>query len=206
MTRVAGIAAALLVTLVASRAAADDPYTHDGLHFRWGVGVAATGGYSADNKDEVLSFDTVGLLDGVQIGGYLAEDLSLFLEADFLTLFIDHRGVDPTMPLEMDADIDEQRYGLLVGPGVGRYIMPANIYVSASVGASLNDFGITDEGIEISRHDIGVGFSAMAGKEWWVHESTSIGVAGQFLFLTNLDGSRLGSATVAAGLLFVASH
>lgn len=203
-TRIATVVAALTVLLWTGKTSAGDPYTHDGLHFRWGVGVTAVGGSSADTKDRVLDFTTVGLFDGIQIGGYIKPNLSLFLEADFITMLPPNQDVEWENPAS--ALDDEMSYGLLVGPGLGRYLMPANVYISGSVGATLNNFAITDDEIQVSTENIGVGFSLMTSKEWWLSEDFSMGFAGQFLFMTNIEGSEVTEITVAGGMLLVASH
>jgi hypothetical protein len=64
-----------------------------------------------------------------------------------------------------------------LGCGVTYYIMPVNVYLSASVGAavmSVEILGVTAE------TDIGPAFDVTLGKEWWVGGSWGLGVAGGF--------------------------
>jgi hypothetical protein len=62
------------------------------------------------------------------------------------------------------------------GAGVTYYIMPANVYLSASVGAAMLsvDVGFPAE------TDIGPAFDVTLGKEWWVGGSWGLGVAAGF--------------------------
>lgn len=86
--------------------------------------------------------------------------------------------MNPT--LELGAGSGEvDGYLTLSGLGVGLtyYIMPANIYISPSVGLrrlTLESGGIT------SNTEMGLMLDLTLGKEWWVGGSWGLGVAGAF--------------------------
>ncbi len=198
----------VLATLFCSAVAeSDEARTHDGFHMRWGVGlVAATGATEGDNAP--YSFVAPGILDGVQIGGNVKENLSLFFEADSLILFSGTKNIETDRQSEDSNTSEETTYGFLTGIGMGHYFMPANIYVSGAFGATLNNFSVSDDGINFDTHNIGLGFTVMAGKEWWVSDGWGVGVGGQLLYMANkgANTNSLTNHTLAFGMILTATY
>jgi hypothetical protein len=203
---VAALAVVFSVLLFSAAAAGSEPYTHDGLHFRFGIGVVA-GWNSLEEEDNKVTFSGPGILDGVQLGGTPVENLTLFVEADALTLLPVNKNVGNATETELAEDENDASFTFMTGVGAGYYFTPSNIYVSGAVGASFNNLTIADEGVVLDTRDIGIGFSLMVAKEWWVAEDWSAGFAGQFLFTAARgEGSDYMTQTVAGGLLLTASH
>jgi len=72
-----------------------------------------------------------------------------------------------------------------LGAGVTYYIMPANVYLSASVGLGVLSFDGPD--IAGGSHS-GAATDLNIGKEWWVGSNWGLGVAGTVGFHTVPDG------------------
>ncbi|MCP4675176.1 MAG: outer membrane beta-barrel protein [Deltaproteobacteria bacterium] len=198
----------VLATLFFSAASeADEARTHDGFHMRWGVGlVAATG--TSEGENAPYSFVAPGILDGVQLGGNLRENLSLFFEADSLILFSGNKNIGTDSKSENNDTSETTTYGFLTGIGMGHYFMPANLYVSGAFGATLNNFAVSDDGIDFDTDNIGLGFTVMAGKEWWVSDGWGVGVGGQLLYMANKgEGtSKFTNHTLAFGMILTATY
>jgi hypothetical protein len=69
-----------------------------------------------------------------------------------------------------------------MGGGVTYYIVPANVYLSGSLG--LGWLSAT-ENVE---SDVGFGLDITLGKEWWVGGSWGLGLAGAFGYHSVPDG------------------
>ncbi len=163
------------------------------------MGVVATA-QAIDKDNAPISFSTApGILDGVQIGGRLTETLALFFEADSLVMF---QNTNP----KPKAD-DGVMYGFLTGLGVGYRVLPANIYLSGAVGATLSDVIVGSDVDPIETARVGLGFSAMIGKDWWASDGLSLGLSGQFLYMATVQDQASGFTkhTVALGMLLTAS-
>jgi len=65
-------------------------------------------------------------------------------------------------------DIDTRMFGL----GVTYYIMPANIFLSGSIG--LNNFELTDNEV-VTTTPMGPGLYLELGKEWWISKNWDLG-------------------------------
>jgi hypothetical protein len=66
-----------------------------------------------------------------------------------------------------------------IGPGITYYIHPANVYLSASVGAAV--LTAEEDGDDFET-DTGVAADLTVGKEWWVGGKWGLGVAGGINF------------------------
>ncbi|MCP4601213.1 MAG: hypothetical protein GY847_11930 [Proteobacteria bacterium] len=197
----------LAVLLSSAVAEAGDAKTHDGFHMRWGVGVVAAAG-AGEGENAPYSFVAPGILDGIQLGGCIKENLSLFVEADSLILFSVNKNIKNTRESENKSHDDETIYGFMTGIGAGHYIMPANIYLSGAVGATYNNVVVGDEGTSFDSHNIGLGFTVMAGKEWWVSDGWGVGLGGQFFYMANKgkNTNKFTSNTIAFGMLLTATY
>ncbi len=63
-----------------------------------------------------------------------------------------------------------------IGGGVTYYLMPANVFLSGSVGPGSFRRMDTDDDSSVSS-DKGFGFQLKAGKEWWISRRWGLGVA-----------------------------
>jgi hypothetical protein len=61
------------------------------------------------------------------------------------------------------------------GVGFTYYVMPANFYISPSIGAA--QLTIEEDGVSVSS-DTGFAAELSMGKEWWVGDNWGLGVAG----------------------------
>jgi len=107
-----------------------------------------------------------------------------------------------------------QEFGTaVVGLGVTYYWMPANMFVTGSIGLA-NSFLVLHEGTQTNSNEdlarditTGVGLAVMVGKEWWVSDNWALGVAlqGEFTYAEDEDSNlifRHGGAKV----LFCATY
>ncbi len=197
----------VLVGLLLSTVAwSGEPMTHDGFHMRWGVGLVAAAG-AGEGENAPYSFVAPGILDGVQLGGNIKENTSLFFEADSLVLFSVNKNIEADRRAASTSTDEETVYGFMTGVGMGHYFMPANIYLSGAFGATFNNFVLGDDGVEFDRRDIGLGFTVMAGKEWWVSDGWGVGVGGQLLYMANKGetGNSFSNHTLAFGMILTAT-
>ena len=81
-----------------------------------------------------------------------------------------------------------------VGPGLTYYLMPLNLYWSAS-------WGLSESFDEAGEPITGWSAAHMVGKEWWVSDSWSLGFAGQLLYFDFDTDERW-----TLGALFSASY
>jgi len=207
-----GAQLAALITLLALvvagfSAEASESYTHDGLHFRFGVGVVA-GAATIEQADKRVTFGGPGILDGVQLGFCPTENLTLFLEGDTLTLLGTELDRDAaSRDTASESDDEAVVHGYLGGIGIGHYLMPANVYVSVAAGLAIDNVVSTDDGYGYAGHGPGVGVNLMASKELWVDDQWSVGLGAQLLYLANRGPSgELTDHTIAGGMLFTVSH
>lgn len=96
-----------------------------------------------------------------------------------------------------DVTIDGQTVGTATadvslnafGGGVTYYIMPANVYLSGSIGAGSLSVESTSGGTTLTAEsDLGLVVDATLGKEWWVGKKWGLGAAAGFSFHSIADG------------------
>jgi hypothetical protein len=169
--------------------------THDGFYIRLQIG----GGYvTARQGDTTYSGGAVAF--GLAIGAILIPDLALFGTFTF------HEAVDPTArPVNALGAANLGSDSL--GAGLAYYIEPVNVYVAAAVlgtSAQLQDF----QGKQVASSNLGLGFQAMAGKEWWIGREWGVGVAGEVTgaWMTDQDDSATHWNSFTYSLLFSATY
>jgi hypothetical protein len=159
---------------------APDPgyHRHDGFLLRLALGVGAGAlrlqgsayGLTDDWRDSPVGYQSISL------GGALADNW--ILHADV------HGFVDGD-----EADYQDPRRGTgWIGLGLSYYVMPNNVYVSASVGPAATV--LTDDRYERRERSLrldrevlgGVGAGLFVGKEWWVHDNWGLGLAAGLLY------------------------
>jgi len=77
-----------------------------------------------------------------------------------------------------------------IGPGVTYYVMPANVYLSGSLG--VGSLSGSDE--FNGNSETGFALDATIGKEWWVGDNWGLGFAGDFTYLSAKDKDIVGSS------------
>jgi hypothetical protein len=151
------------------------PRAHDGgvfLRLSGGVGYASTKVnlptlFGSDQKFSGMSGD-----GNFAIGGIIANNLALHG-----TLW--GWGMsDPTVESGSESGKADGDLSMgAAGGGVTYYFMPANIYLSGSIG-----IGVMSSGDEST--DPGFASDITLGKEWWVGSKWGLGVAGAFGYHT----------------------
>jgi len=182
--RIALIASMLLASLGVAHAG--EPRTHDGFFLRLsGGGGPARARIEPTGGSAELSGSGVDM--NLAIGGRIAPNLLLhgtvwgWLLTDPEAKLSVNGGGDTTFTTHGDLDMTA------VGVGLTYYFMPANAYVSASVGTgSLTG----DKELEGETND-GVAFDFTVGKEWWVSDSWGLGAAVDVGYFSAKDKSLL---------------
>jgi hypothetical protein len=173
------------------------PYNHDnGLMLRLTLG----GGYTvAPDRGSDERIHGGSFIYNAAIGAAILPNV--VLEGDAFGLFALSPNVTSS-GTTIDAGGDVAFLAAGIGAGLTFWIMPHNIYISGAVGFALAQ--IETNGVVTSETQIGVGFNAMIGKEWWISRSLGLGIAAQSMYMTLPDGS--GRRDVfAAGLAITSS-
>jgi hypothetical protein len=173
-------AALVLIMTAALPCRAGEARTHDGFLLR----LSAGGGYGATSADTPLGeLDISGPAGDVNfaIGGAVAPNLILHgtlwgwavSEPD-----VELGGASATAE---DATLSMSAFGV----GITYYMMPANFYISPSIGAA--ELEIEEDNVS-ANSDTGIAFDFTLGKEWWVGDNWGLGVAGDVNFHKIPDG------------------
>ena len=90
---------------------------------------------------------------------------------------------NPNVSLHGDdvSEIDDASLtGIMFGPALTYYFMPANIYLTLALGMSW----LTEDTNQADARDTDVGFGSNLdiGKEWWVSDNWGLGIAARFWF------------------------
>ncbi len=153
-------------------------------------------GYTTSSAGGGSSMDGASGLFGIVLGGAVSENLILGGE-------LWATGVSSPSSSGTFSAITTFAVGG-VGVNLTYYVMPANVYLSAS--PSITTMSVDLGGTHINT-DAGFGMKLAVGKEWWVGDHWGIGLAGQFLFSANKE--KIPSPptwnTVAAGVAFSAT-
>lgn len=168
--------------------------THDGFFLRLSPGLG-----QMDSKTDNLTFEGASGFFSLMLGGAVSENTILHVDlASAAMEKPDVSGGGFSGP--MNGDMSTALFGI----GLTQYYMPANAYVSVTVGSARTT--IEDGGTWES--DNGLGAKLMVGKEWWVSDNWGLGFAGQLLY-ANCGGGNITASdvkTLAYGLLFSATY
>jgi hypothetical protein len=164
--------ASLLVTALAGNYAAAGPRDHqDGFFLRLAAGAGTTTTEIYDGYDTYTLSGTAGDLD-VAVGAVVLPNLAVHGNLFGWTasdMKVEFNGVDvgPDLP----ADVTAAGFGA----GLTYYLMPANVYLSGTLGSGTLEI----EGQHVrGETDSGVFLQFSLGKEWWVSDGWALGVAG----------------------------
>jgi hypothetical protein len=169
-----------------------------GLLLRLDLGV----GYMSSSLDSQPSLTVKGAGPelGLLVGGLISENLVLGGHVWVVG------SISPTLQqgsLNVATNTDTSNTLVALGPNITYYIMPANVYLSAT--AALTRLSLTTSA-GTGTSDAGFGMHLAMGKEWWMSERWGLGLAGQFMFSTNSDrngGPHI--STLAGGLAMSAT-
>jgi len=161
--------------------------THDGFY----LGLQLGPGYSSMSTSSGGADVTVsggGLELSIAAGGVVAPNLVVFGQ------IVGNSSIDPKIEIKGFGSGTANGSATVSGFGVGLayYVMPANVYLSASLLAT--QLAVADEnGDDVGKTDIGAGINLSAGKEWWVSDNWGLGGALQFMAARMKDKGEAGS-------------
>ncbi len=147
----------------------DGTHTHDGLFLRFTIGPAYS---DLRASDSAFKSSGQGLSFGFAIGGALNEDVILFGE------IVQEMRLGSDIELG-DSDVAASSRTMAgtigMGAGVAHYVVPLNLFVSATAGVA--EVMIDDDGVLLGESEFGPFGRLGVGKEWWVSENWGLGVA-----------------------------
>lgn len=191
MARVTPALAALatLTGLSSPAAAVSRPETHDGFILRLTLGLGYEGLNLSDGEGTEIDLSGFGLSSSLVLGGVVADNLAI--HGDFFGL----AAVSPNVAINGEEFGEASNSSIsLSGLGVGltHWIMPLNLYLSATLG--LAKASIDVEGDEFEA-DWGLAIRAMVGKEWWVADEWGIGIMAELTWANVPTEAEEGSAS-----------
>ncbi len=183
---------------------------HTGLMLRLAIGIGA-GAIAQEQGSVETTYRGGAGLTSVAIGGAVSPNFAL--GADFFGFGL----TDPEVYIDGErvgyAGANTQYRMNAVGLNGTYYVMPANVYLSGSIGLGMNTVtrysGYANRyTTERSTSDAGLALAAMVGKEWKVSREWGLGVAGQFMLAGSKDsaGSNTSYGNAAFGVLFSATY
>lgn len=182
-------ALATLTGLSSPAAAVSRPETHDGFILRLTLGLGYEGLNLSDGEGTEIDLSGFGLSSSLVLGGVVANNLAI--HGDFFGL----AAVSPNVAINGEEFGEASNSSIsLSGLGVGltHWIMPLNLYLSATLG--LAKASIDVEGDEFEA-DWGLAIRAMVGKEWWVADEWGIGIMAELTWANVPTEAEEGSAS-----------
>jgi hypothetical protein len=197
-------AAVLFVVLIAVASAvparAGAPRTHDGFFLRLSGGFGYAGS-SIDDAGETFKISGATGDVNFAIGGMVSPNFAIH------GTIMGFAVTDPTLEWEnvgsgtFNGDVSLAAWG----GGVTYYIMPANLYLTGSIGVGTVTVDV--DGGPSFDSDTGVVVDLGLGKEWWVGDSWGLGIAGGVMLHSIPDGGIDENWTGASlGLRFSATY
>lgn len=166
--------------------AGGEPRTHDGFFLRLASGPARFTN-TLESGGDTQEFSRLGADLNIAVGGSIRPNLALHG-----TMF-GWAAMDPELETTIGGvPFSGTANGYVamsaVGGGVTWYAMPANVYLSGSLG--YGKFTINPDNGATRESDNGLAFELTAGKEWWVGDSWGMGVAISYIH-TSLPQPRI---------------
>lgn len=144
-----------------------------------GFGAAGT---SIEEGGDKLELSGAGVDIDIAIGAIVAENLAL--HGTLFGWLVEDPDIEIGGVSGETRNVDLDLSG--IGGGLTYYFMPANVYLSGTVGvASLT----ADTPVGDAETDAGVAVIATVGKEWWVGNSWGLGAAAGVNFHSIPDGA-----------------
>lgn len=179
---------------------------HDGFFLRLALGIGG-GSWTEDTEPE-LGFSGGGAGLDVAVGGIVATNLALHATW-FATGLADPEVTlgGETLGTAEGASLTGSAFGL----GVTYYVMPANLYISGSVGLAVASLRIEnrDRSVDEASSDTGYAVDLVVGKEWWVSSQWGIGVALQVVHISvpdDVEDEDLTITGTGVHLMFTATY
>ena len=149
-------------------------HQHDGFYLRVYAGL---GDFQASETyaGATDTYSGLGVTYGAAFGGVIAPNLVLygeFLGTSVTNATLSYGGQTPDY-----SGLDLTLFGF--GPGLAYYFEPINLYLSGTLTLTQISFSDTNSAVPLDSTSLGIGFSFMVGKEWWVSPDWGIGIAGQ---------------------------
>ena len=178
-------------TAEAPRAPSDRPAAHTGFMVRVALGYG-TGSMESSCGPAQMGSSGGTLLASLALGAAVVPNLALGVEA-FTT-----RMMFPTVVGSTSAGLNDFAGGAFGSSGVGAnltyYLMPVDVFLSATVGVARVDVGglYRSNGTALDGYFMGMSgaydkpfaFALSAGKQWSVSPTWGLGIAGQFIDVT----------------------
>jgi hypothetical protein len=162
----------VLVLAAATAARADAPFEpkHLGVQLRAALGPAyltASQSLGDGERDSVTGF---GAGFNVALGAMIGEQLALDMDLVLL------RSTDAEHGVLQDTTFS----ALHLGGGITYWLMPANVYLAASLGIARSSVAGNPVrfGVELptgDASDLGAGLHLAAGKQWWLSRRVGLG-------------------------------
>jgi hypothetical protein len=146
------------------------PKDHLGIFLR-----LTAGGMYASSGDDDIDVSGIGGDFTFALGGCVSENVALHGTIFSWSLSDPDVEIDGLGEGELNGSYGMSAYGA----GMTYYFMPANVYLSGSLGVGFLSID-TDIGDETS--DAGFAMDLSVAKEWWVGNSWGLGLAGVFGF------------------------
>jgi hypothetical protein len=145
---------------------------------------------SLDGDDLQLSGFGAGFV--LMLGGEVASDLIVVGELGALSLPSAELSLNGVESESEDFSVTLSQFGA----GVVYYLMPANVYVGASL--LLSRSSLQFDGDDVARTKLGMGAALRAGKEFWVGEQWALGAGIEARGASMVD--EAGADVLAGGL------
>jgi hypothetical protein len=157
-------------------------HQHDGFYMRL---YAGPGYFTASEtyNGATGTYSGVGATYGASFGGAIAPNLILY--GEFLGTTVTNATLSYGGGVPDYSGLDLTLFGF--GPGVAYYIEPVNLYLSGTLTFTEISFSDTNTAAPLDSTNLGIGFSFMVGKEWWLTPNWGIGIAGQFHIASMYD-------------------
>jgi hypothetical protein len=180
--------AALLLALAAgSSAAGGQARTHDGFFLRLSTGFGWAKASIGDATGELEISGGAGDAN-LAVGGMVAPNLAL--HGTLWGWALD--DPDGTLSVSGSGSSSGSFNGTLLmgaaGAGLTYYFMPANVYLSGSIGTATLTGSKQLDGESKS----GFALDVTLGKEWWVGDGWGLGLSGDFQYFSVKDDTFLG--------------
>lgn len=170
-------------------------FRHDGFFLRLTLGMGYMWGRGAPDAE----LDGYAGAMSVSAGSMVSENLALHFDMNGANAFRSALSIDGSEDKTYNAVFQTTGVGL----GVTYYLMPANVYASAGLGAGwlyTTAYALVDDNFVLTGHEsssFGPAVTVALGKEWWASPDWGIGVTGVYQYLS-VNGEDLGKYTVDA--------
>lgn len=178
---------ALAVFAAPSLARADEAQEHTGFYIRGELGA---GWLHASATVPGASLGVGGFAGGFSITAGAAVVPNLVIAGDLYSFSAAAPKI--TVNGESATTRSDVRLGLAgIGPNVTYYLMPANVYLSAT--PSIARLSLDDGSGGGGSTPFGFGARLAVGKEWWVGKRFGLGVSGNLFVAWNADDITVGT-------------